>query len=49
MTSRQVFVAIVYSQRRSELRPSKPFSERHARSIASCSASSASCTEASMR
>jgi hypothetical protein len=47
--SRQVFVAIVYSQERSELRPSKRGSARHARSDASCRASSASCTEPSIR
>ena len=46
---RQVFVAIVYSHDRSELRPSNRGSARHARSSASCIASSASWTEPSIR
>jgi hypothetical protein len=44
-----VFVAIVYSHERRELRPSKRPSPRQARSSASCSASSASGTEPSIR
>ena len=44
-----MFVAIVYSHERSELRPSNFASARQARSSASCSASSASWTEPSIR
>jgi hypothetical protein len=42
-------VAILYSQERSELRRWNPDSPRQARSSASCSASSASATEPSIR
>jgi hypothetical protein len=49
MLSRHVFVAIRYSHERSELRCSKLGSARQARMSASCSASSASWTEPSMR
>jgi len=47
--SSAVLVAIEYSQERSELRPSNPAMLRHARSSAFCAASSASCTEPSIR
>ena len=46
---RHALVAIVYSHERSELRPSKRASARHARSSVSCSASSASWLEPSIR
>jgi predicted NAD/FAD-binding protein len=49
MAFRQVFVTIVYSHVRSELRRSNRASPRHARSNASWSASSASCSEPSIR
>ena len=49
VTSSAVLVAMEYSQERTELRPSNPPSPRQARSSASCSASSASCTEPSIR
>ncbi|HEY9244691.1 MAG TPA: hypothetical protein VIP48_22065 [Streptosporangiaceae bacterium] len=42
-------MAMEYSQDRTELRPSKPASPRQACSSASCTASSASCTEPSIR
>ena len=47
--SRHRFVAIRYSQARSELRSSKPRRPRHALSIVSCKASSASCIEPRIR
>ena len=47
--SRAVLVAMAYSQERTELRPSNPGRFRQARSSAFCTASSASCTEPSIR
>ena len=47
--SRQTFVAIRYSHERSAARPSNRLSPRQARIIVSCTASSASNGEASMR
>ena len=47
--SRQTLVAIRYSQERSEDRPSKPSAAFHARSIVSCTASSASKADPSIR
>jgi len=44
-----VRVAIVYSQRRVVDLPSKAGNARHARTSASCSASSASCTDPRIR
>ncbi len=49
MALRQVLVAIRYSQARRELRASNLARPRQARRNASCSASSASCTDPSMR
>jgi hypothetical protein len=46
---RQTFVAILYSHERTEERPSNFSYERHARTIVSCTASSASADEPSMR
>ena len=46
---RLALVAIVYSHERSELRPSKRGSPRHARRSVSWTASSASCTDPSIR
>ena len=46
---RHAFVAIRYSQVRSEERPSKPSYPRHARIKVSWTRSSASCSEPSMR
>jgi hypothetical protein len=47
--SSAVLVAMEYSQERTELRPSKRSMPFHARTRASCSASSASCTDPSIR
>ncbi len=47
--SRQTFVAMRYSQVRSDARPSKRSRPRQARTMVSCTASSASTTEPSMR
>ena len=47
--SRQTFVAIRYSQDRIEDRPSNPSAPFHARSIVSCTASSASKADPSIR
>jgi hypothetical protein len=47
--SRHTLVAIRYSHDRSEARPSKRVKPRHARTIVSCTASSASNAEPSMR
>jgi len=47
--SRHTLVAIRYSQDRSEARPSNPSAPRHARSIVSCTASSASNADPSIR
>jgi hypothetical protein len=47
--SRQTLVAIRYSQERTADRPSKRSYARQARTIVSCTASSASKAEASMR
>ena len=49
ITSSEVLVAIRYSHVRTELRPSKRRSPRQARSCASWKASSASCSEPSIR
>ena len=49
IASRQALVAIVYSHERSELRRWNRGSARQARSSASCTASSASWTDASIR
>jgi hypothetical protein len=47
--SMHTLLAMRYSQDRSEDRPSKPSNARHARTIVSCTASSASDPEPSMR
>ena len=47
--SRQTFVAIRYSQDRSDDRPSNPSAAFHARSMVSCTASSASKADPSIR
>jgi len=48
-TFKQAFVAMRYSQYRVDARPSKPWRPRHARSIVSCTMSSASWNDPSMR
>jgi hypothetical protein len=47
--SRQAFVAIRYNHERTDERPSNRSAPRHARNIVSCTASSASNTEPSIR
>ena len=49
IASRQTFVAILYSQARTSALPSKVSRARHARRNVSCTASSASSNEASIR
>ena len=49
MMSTAALLAMEYSQDRTELRPSKPARPRQARSSASWRASSASCTDPSIR
>ena len=49
MMVRQTLVAIVNSHVRRELRPANAGMPRHARTTVSCRASSASCTDPSMR